>query len=275
MIRTVLRTTLVAGLLPMVAFAGDKKSEAMVRLAKAHIAIVKGDQQKALDHLNWCYDNSVNANSKAFGIRGYVIETMGDLAKTFAPARQGLKARRDTATASLDTPPKIVPTFFDVLAINRALGDSGRNKSLLAQVQKAGFKKFAARPQGPTPVSTTCDDCNDRIRTTYAIQRVQNATDALFTIATSKSLSDLERASLVEEENDMLDELTDLQEALVQASTIKEQASLLRRISFVTQELEDFIRPQEDCRWQEMKYYVALSEHVSQFSDSDSFGTGK
>lgn len=259
----------------MVAFAGDKKSEAMVRLAKAHIAIVKGDQQKALDHLNWCYDNSVNANSKAFGIRGYVIETMGDLAKTFAPARQGLKARRDTATASLDTPPKIVPTFFDVLAINRALGDKDRNKLLLAQVQKAGFEKFAARPPGPTPVTTTCSDCNERALTTYGIQRVQKPEDALSTIHTSKSLAELEHASLVEEENDMLDELTDLQSALTQATTLKQQASLLRRIAFVTQELEEFIRPQEDCRWQEMKYYVALSEHVSQFSDSDSFGTGK
>ena len=258
----------------MVAFAGDKKPEAMIRLAKAHIAIVKGDQQKALDHLNWCYDNSVNANSKAFGIRGYVIETMGDLAKTYAPARRALKARRDTAVAKLGTPPKIVPTFFDVLAINRALGDKGRNKTLLSQVQKAGFKKFAARPQGPTPESTGCDNCDDRIRTTYDIQRVQKAVDALATIATSKGLAELEYDALVDEEEDILAELADLQAALTTATTLKKQASILRKISFLTKELDEFVRPKGDCLGKEIDYYVALTEHVLQYSDAAG-STGK
>ena len=251
----------------MVAAASDKTSEPMVRLAKAHVAIVKGEQQTALNHLNWCYDNSVNANSKAFGIRGYVIETMGGLAKTFAPARQALKARRDTATAKLSTPPKIVPAFFDVLAINRALGDNDRNKTLLSQIQKAGFKQFAARPQGPTPVTTTCQICNDRMKTTYDIQRVQRTVDALATIATSKALAELEHDAIVEEEANVLAELEDLQMALAVATTLKRQASLLRRISFLTQELEDYIRPQGDILGKEINYYVALSEHVLQFSE--------
>ena len=269
MTRTFLGTILVAGLLPVVAFAGDKKSEPMVRLAKAHIAIVKGEKKAALDHLNWCYDNSVNANTKAFGIRGYVIEAMGDLAKTYAPARQGLKARRDTATTKLGTPPKIAPELFDILSINRALGDSARNKTLLDQVQKAGFKNFSARPQGPTPVSTTCDVCTDRAKTTYDIQRLQRVQDALTTIATSQTLAEFEYESLVQEEDDILKQLTDLQEALVQGGTEREQARLLRRISFLTQELNEFVRPQEICRGQEIDYYVKLARHVAQYTDTE------
>ncbi len=257
----------------MVAIASDKTSKPMVRLAKAHVAIVKGEQQVALDHLNWCYDNSVNANTKAFGIRGYVIETMGVLAKTYAPARQGLKARRDTAIAKLGKSPKIVPTFFDLLAINRALGDSAKNKALLSKVQKDGFKQFAARPAGPTPISTECDSCNQRAQTTYDIQRVQRVADALSTIDMSRSIAELEFDTIAAQEEDILTELAELQVKLVRAATLEEQARILRRISFVTTELDEFVRPRGDSLGKEIRYYGALTDHVSQFSDSDSGGS--
>lgn len=273
MTKTFLRTVCFAGLLPMVAAASDKTPEPMVRLAKAHVAIVKGDQKTALNHLNWCYDNSVNGNTKAFGIRGYVIETMGELAKTFAPARQGLKARRDTAIAKLGKTPKIVPTFFDLLAINRALGDDGQNKKLLSQLQKAGFKQFAARPPGPTPVTTGCDACDDRIRTTYEIQRVQTVADAVTTITTSKKIAELEYDAVVDQEEDILTELADLEEALLKATTLKKQAGILRRISFLTKELNDFVRPHGDYLGREIDYYIVLIAHVVQYSEaSDSTG---
>lgn len=274
MTKTFLRTLCVVGLLPMVAAASDKTPKPMVRLAKAHVAIVKGDQQTALNHLNWCYDNSVNGNTKAFGIRGYVIETMGELAKTFAPARQGLKARRDTAIAKLGKTPKIVPTFFDLLAINRALGDGDRNKKLLSQLQKAGFKQFAARPPGPTPITTGCDACDDRIRTTYEIQRVQTVADALATIATSKTIAELEYDVTVDEEEAILAELADLEEALLKAITLKKQATILRRISFLTKELNDFVRPRGDYLGREIDYYVELIAHVVQYTDATD-STGK
>ncbi len=129
--------------------AEDRKgSGPMDRLAEGVYQIGQGNYDQALSHILWCFDQGATADAEFKPVRETtVIEALALLVNVHPPAVTALKARRDTALTQAGTPPKVSPAFYDVLALNRALGEDAMSDELIRNaVSSGGIQTFTTTP---------------------------------------------------------------------------------------------------------------------------------
>jgi len=130
--------------------AEDRKgSGPMERLSEGVYQIGQGNYDQALSHILWCFDQGETTDAEFKPVRETtVIEALALLVNVHPPTVTALKARRDTALAQAGTPPKVSPAFYDVLALNRALGEDAMSEELIRNaVSSGGIKTFSTTPE--------------------------------------------------------------------------------------------------------------------------------
>jgi hypothetical protein len=137
---------LAVGLLASAALAGAELTEPMKHLQQAINLIAQDNHKAAVEELTWCFDKGAQADEAFIGIRNtYVIDLLASVSAKYAPAKEALRIRRDAAMAKVGDPPRVSQDFFDVLALNSALGDTAANDTLIRKAGvDPGVKNFAA-----------------------------------------------------------------------------------------------------------------------------------
>jgi len=93
------------------------------------------DYQAALEKYTWFHDHALEHDPAMAGVRlSYAVVEWVDLGEKFPPARVALESVRDTKTQALEAGSEDVSLFFDVHAINRALGEPERTRDLFALI---------------------------------------------------------------------------------------------------------------------------------------------
>lgn len=139
-------------------------TSATYRLDQARVLIREKKHKEALDELTWCFDHGHEKDPSFIRVRVGVLSRMfAELGQAYPPAREAISTRRDAAQAALvelgEQPAKLAtrsPVFasggtvggvMELLAINRALGQTEKSVALYEALRAAGERTAALRTQ--------------------------------------------------------------------------------------------------------------------------------
>jgi hypothetical protein len=101
------------------------------RYRKAQELARSGNWEAALPELLWCYDEGMVRVESFTGVRSsFLLSEIAKLAANYPPAMAALRERRDKAEQRMLSNPADRNSGADVAALNKTLGEDGRNLEL-------------------------------------------------------------------------------------------------------------------------------------------------
>lgn len=111
------------------------KSMVDARYKNARALAKAGEYAKALSEFLWCYDDGMVRIAAYSGVRqSFLLSEIFALSRSYPPALDALKARRDDAQLMLTSIPDDFEAAMSLASINTALGESGRTLALFDQL---------------------------------------------------------------------------------------------------------------------------------------------
>lgn len=125
---------------------GAAANDPMARMDYADALAKKGRYEEALAEYLWCYDHGTEHDPAFVGVRSsFLLGAIQQLGHRFEPAHAALRARRDSATTSLQTGAPSAQLAVDVVMLNMALGERERTLATYDALGKSGDVASEAR----------------------------------------------------------------------------------------------------------------------------------
>lgn len=101
------------------------------RMELARTLSQERNYEAALEHLLWCFDEGAKNNPAFVGVRAsFLLNQLAELGKSYPPAKEALKERRDAAEAKVRAGSVDPMLVLDVTALNKALDEGGKTLEL-------------------------------------------------------------------------------------------------------------------------------------------------
>jgi hypothetical protein len=250
--------------------AHPNQGDGVVMLAQAYHLIAAESYEEALQKLLWCYDEAPRNDENFYPIRDIaVLDAISSLTEVHPAALAALKARRDAAMAQIGDPIVIGPALYDVMAINRALGDYGMNEQLITKAAAGKKKEFSTAKPAPDAPKMADDEIRKRAQLVRDRVRVSNKAQAQELLRKRIVLTQMEQKAVQADIKAAQTELDGLQTQVQSqsAGAAQQKHEVIGFMRRITKRLVGELRPLDRSLKSELDYYAQLEGWVKQMPE--------